>query len=131
MPRPHNLIIEYLAVFAGGALGSSIRELLIPALPELAWVTATFEVNLVACFVLGWLYAVRHRVHAHVMHLGAVGFCGGLSTFSSFAEDIFQLLATGQYVDAIRAPALEIVFGIGVALLGEMLGRRWHGEATR
>ena len=78
--------------------------------------------------MLGWLYAIRHRVHAHVMHLGAVGFCGGLSTFSTYAAEIYNIMVAGAYISAITASLLEIACGIGIALAGERIGRRYHSE---
>ncbi len=120
----------YIAVFIGGALGSLLRELFSLEIPGLPFVTATFGINVVACFILGWLYAVRHRVHAHVIHLGAVGFCGGLSTFSSFMAEIARLADAGSW-HVLTAPALEIICGLAAAILGEALGRRYHtGEVT-
>ena len=117
----------YLAVFVGGALGSLVRELATPWLPAGGALTATFVVNVVACFVLGWLYAARHRLHPHALHLGAVGFCGGLSTFSSFAAEVSALAAAGRVPEAVLAPALEISVGLLAAALGERAGRRVHG----
>lgn len=119
---------EYAAVFLGGAAGSMLRGIAIPSLPTLDWVTATFMVNMAACFILGWLYAIRHRVHAHVMHLGAVGFCGGLSTFSTYAAEIYNIMVVGAYISAVTASLLEIACGIGIALVGERIGRRYHSE---
>lgn len=114
----------YLAVFVGGAAGSLLRELFGLDIPGLPFLTATFGINIFACFVLGWLYAIRHRVHAHVIHIGAVGFCGGLSTFSSFVFEVDNLAKAGSW-HVITAPTLEIVFGLGAAILGETIGRRF------
>lgn len=113
----------YTAVFVGGAAGSLLREVFALEIPGAPFLTATFGINIVACFVLGWLYAIRHRVHAHVLHLGAVGFCGGLSTFSSFVAELERLAESGSAL-VIIAIAAEIVFGLGAAILGEALGRR-------
>lgn len=117
--------LMFLAVFIGGAIGSLLREAFSLELPGLPFVTATFGINVVACFILGWLYSVRHRVHAHVLHLGAVGFCGGLSTFSSFVAEL-ERLAESHVWAASTAAGLEIVFGLAAAVLGEALGHRFH-----
>ncbi|WP_331252561.1 fluoride efflux transporter FluC [Ruegeria lacuscaerulensis] len=116
----------FLAVFVGGAAGSLLREGLSVPLPSILAVTTTFGINVLACFVLGWLYSIRHRVHAHVLHLGAVGFCGGLSTFSSFVADLAAIASTSPW-GAVYAATSEIVFGLAAALLGEAVGRRVHG----
>ena len=113
----------YLAVFVGGAAGSLLREVFSLEIPGAPFLTATFGINIAACFVLGWLYSIRHRVHAHVLHLGAVGFCGGLSTFSSFVAELERLAEAGGFY-VLTALVLEIVLGLGVAILGEAIGRR-------
>nr|WP_170560748.1 CrcB family protein [Ruegeria atlantica] len=115
----------FAAVFVGGATGSLLRELFSVNIPGAGWLTQTFGINIVACFVLGWLYSVRNRVHAHVLHLGAVGFCGGLSTFSSFVADL-ERLAMANIWAAASAAALEIAAGLAAAILGEAIGRRIH-----
>ncbi len=113
----------YLAVFVGGAAGSLLREVFSLEIPGAPFLTATFGINIAACFVLGWLYSIRHRVHAHVLHLGAVGFCGGLSTFSSFVAELERLAEAGGFY-VLTALVLEIVLGLGAAILGEAIGRR-------
>ena len=114
----------YAAVFVGGAAGSLLRELFTVPIPGAPFLTEPFGLNIVACFILGWLYSIRHKVHAHVLHLGAVGFCGGLSTFSSFVAELERLAeTTGWYV--ITAFGAEIAIGLTVAALGEALGRKY------
>ncbi len=113
----------YLAVFVGGATGSLLREVFSLEIPGAPFLTATFGINIAACFVLGWLYSIRHRVHAHVLHLGAVGFCGGLSTFSSFVAELERLAEAGGFY-VLTALVLEIMLGLGAAILGEDIGRR-------
>nr|WP_170416204.1 CrcB family protein [Ruegeria atlantica] len=113
------------AVFIGGAAGSLMRELFSVNIPGIGFLTQTFGINIVACFVLGWLYSVRSRVHAHMLHLGAVGFCGGLSTFSSFVAELERLALSNIWI-ATSAAALEIAAGLAAAILGEAIGRRFH-----
>ncbi len=120
----------FTAVFVGGAAGSLLREVFAVNLPGLPYLTSTFGINVVACFVLGWLYSVRHRVHAHVLHLGAVGFCGGLSTFSSFVADLEVMAMSSGWMAAVAAVA-EIAVGLGAAILGEMTGRRFQSGGSR
>ncbi len=123
VPQPYKVRWEYAAVFAGGTIGSLAREAISPELFETAWTTGTFTTNIFSCFIIGWLYAIRHRIHAHFIHLGAVGFCGGLSTFSTLAAEIYQVIQLGDYFVALRSFGLEVTFGIAAALIGEMIGR--------
>ncbi|WP_343211827.1 CrcB family protein (plasmid) [Aliisedimentitalea scapharcae] len=118
--------LMYLAVFVGGAFGSVLREVFSAQIPGLPFLSATFAINVTACLVLGYLYAIRHRVHAHIVHLGAVGFCGGLSTFSSFMAEIARFAADGS-IHVITAPGMEILCGLGAAMIGETIGRWMYG----
>ena len=123
--------MTYLAVFAGGALGALARELLTVHAPLPGPTTSTLLANVLACLALGWLHAARHRVHAHATHFGAVGFCGGLSTFSAFVADVAGLAhGVGTGVAAL-ATALELAVGLLAAGAGLALGRALHGSAPR
>ncbi|CUJ98097.1 camphor resistance protein CrcB [Ruegeria denitrificans] len=128
-PTVRTTAIMFVAVFVGGAAGSLLREVFSAQIPGIPIVTATFGINVVACFILGWLYSVRHRVHAHVLHLGAVGFCGGLSTFSSFVAEL-ERMAAAHFWGAISAAALEIAVGLAAAILGEAIGRQLHKQKS-
>lgn len=125
-PAVRTLVLMFTAVFVGGAVGSVLREVFAAQIPGAPILTATFGINIVACFILGWLYSIRHRVHAHVVHLGAIGFCGGLSTFSSFVAELERLASSHLWV-AVSAAGLEITLGLGAAILGEVVGRRRSG----
>ncbi|WP_367648085.1 fluoride efflux transporter FluC [Ruegeria arenilitoris] len=128
-PAVRTTAIMFIAVFVGGAAGSLLREVFSAQIPGAPVLTATFGINVVACFVLGWLYAVRNRVHAHVLHLGAVGFCGGLSTFSSFVAELERMAETHLW-SAISAASLEVAVGLAAAILGEAIGRRLDGQRS-
>jgi CrcB protein len=120
----------YCAVFIGGAAGSMLREAFAAEVPGAPVLTATFGINVAACFILGWLYSIRHRVHAHILHVGAVGFCGGLSTFSSFVAELDRIVQISLWSVSLAIVA-EIAFGLAAAILGETLGRRIHLNGAR
>lgn len=118
------LIKLFFWVFIGGTLGSISREgigqLWAPPLPW-DWLPI-LAINVVACFLIGWLYARQRWLHPHLMHFAAIGFCGGFSTFSHFTEQTFALLQHGAIGVALANVAASIILGLGAALLGERLG---------
>jgi len=119
-----NRVTMAAAVFAGGAAGSLLRDALTASafLPDL--LTSTFTVNVLACLSIGLLAGWRDRLQVHAWHLGAIGFCGGLSTFSSFVADVHARIVAGDAAGMLFAPAIEIAIGILVAVVGEAITRR-------
>lgn len=114
----------FILVFIGGTAGSLARELLAPLLPGI-WVwLPILIINVLASFLIGWLYAARDGFHPRMMHLGAVGFCGGFSTFSHFTHDTSDLILAGRIVEAAAMVAAAVGLGLAAAVAGEALGRR-------
>ena len=108
-----------LLVALGAAVGAPVRyaagHLLDRGLPDrLPW--GTLAVNLVGSFVLGTL--VGAAVDAHPMALLGVGFCGGLTTYSSFAVQAVGAGRRGGAAYAVLTVAgclLLATLGLGLA----------------
>ena len=105
------------AVAVGGGLGALSRYGLGELFPHI-W--TTLVINVVGSFVLGVLAALLVHNKAGYLFLGT-GFCGGFTTFSSFAvhavtESSWRsiLYVLGTLIPAILAAAL-----------GKGLGERW------
>jgi len=118
-----------LAVAVGGAVGSVLRFL------TSSWVVAqwprhyylaTFAVNLVGCFLIGFLstyFLLRSDVPL-VLRTGlTVGVLGGLTTFSSFSLEVLRLLEAGQLGVAAGYLLSSVVGGLLAAWLGMSLAR--------
>ena len=113
--------MSWIAVFAGGTLGSLLRAWLWA--PGAAWTTGSLVANAAACFVIGLLHSRRATLSGNAFAFGAIGFCGGLSTFSAFAADLGELVRGGRWADAAAAASLEVLVGLAAVLLGERAGR--------
>lgn len=93
-------------VAVGGALGASARYgagLLLPT-PEGAFPWTTFTVNVVGCALLGGLMVLLTErptewstapPHPLLRPFLGTGFCGGFTTFSTYALDTQRLLDAG------------------------------------
>ena len=118
----------FLLVCLGGALGSGARygtDLAFKqAAPELAaaFPYATLAVNLVGCLVIGLGYGWLSRGGYYADEWRAlllVGFCGGLTTFSTFANQTLAL-DTGKGLVNVAASVLGCLFmaWLGLTLSG-------------
>ncbi len=109
----------------GGLVGTCLRYLtsrLCHLLVAGVFPLGTFVVNVVGSLIIGLLYGWVERsgdISPAVSALLITGFCGGFTTFSSFADDIF-LLAQGRHWMLVAVYALLSV-GAGVAMV--VLGR--------
>jgi CrcB protein len=105
----------FLFVFLGGGLGSSLRFYfsIIENSNSLKWIP-TISVNILGCLLLGGFLAAFHKEHLthHWYVLLGVGFCGGLTTFSTFSAELLFLIKNGSYSSAILYLFLSLVLGI-------------------
>jgi fluoride exporter len=118
-----------VAILTGGALGTLGRAGMAEALPHRvdAWPWATFIVNLAGAFILGWLLT---RLSERVAPGGywrlflGTGFCGALTTFSTFQVETFRLIDAGHAPLAGAYAGVSILAGMAVAVAG-ILTARW------
>ena len=121
------------AILAGGAIGALARGGLAEAVPhrEGTWPWATFVVNLAGALVLGWLLtrlAERTAPSRYWRPLLGTGFCGALTTFSTFQVETFELARDGHEALAVAYPLVSIAAGMALAVVGVMAarwGRHW------
>ena len=124
---------RFAAIMAGGAIGTLARAGLAEALPHRAgqWPWATFVVNLAGAFILGWLLtrlAERNAPSRHRRFFAGTGFCGALTTFSTFQIETFEFARDGHVGLAIGYPVASIAAGMALAVAGVLLarwGRHW------
>lgn len=108
----------------GGFFGTCARYL-VGVLAKHMFVTVfpvgTFAVNVVGSFVIGLLYglAERHGLLSGNMSLLLItGFCGGFTTFSSFADDGFLMLQQRHWSMLLLYFGLSLALGVLMVWIG-------------
>ena len=112
-----------LAVLAGGMIGAPARYLadrLVQARHDSVFPWGTFAVNMAGSALLGFLLgAERHLgLPPVVFALLGTGFCGGLTTFSTFGYETLRLLEDG----AISEAGVNVIGSLAVGVLLAWLG---------
>lgn len=84
----------------------------------------TFAVNVIGCLVIGILFGLAERTQLITPRMNALlitGFCGGFTTFSSFADDMFLLLQNKHWGYFALYLGASIALGILMVCLGRWL----------
>lgn len=120
--------MRFVLIAFGGALGTSVRYgagLLLRRVTT-EWPLSTLAVNILGCFVLGLLTEaiLRGARLSEDMRLTiSVGFCGGLTTYSTFNQDAIALIrTTGVGAGAFYA-ALTVALCAAASFLGMAAAR--------
>jgi len=120
--------VTVLLVFLGGAVGAPTRYLVdrfIQARHVQRFPFGTLTVNLAGCLILG---LITGRVaagawSAHTQALLGTGFCGGLTTFSTFSVETVDLLGQRLSYRAAAYVLASTALGLAAARSGWALGR--------
>ena len=117
--------METVLFIAGfGALGCLARYFLsgwVYALLGRGFPYGTFAVNIFGAFFIGLVmeFSMRSTMISQNLRIGlAIGFLGGLTTFSTFSFETFKLLEDGQFAVALA----NVLLSVTVCLLFTWLG---------
>ena len=117
-----------ILVFFGGGIGSLFRFIVTKYSNKnlISFPIGTSISNLVGCFIIGLLIAYYDRYDIpkkDIFLFISVGFCGGLTTFSTFMLDIFEMLKNENYQNIIPYFSVNFFLGFISIALGFLIFR--------
>lgn len=112
-----------ILVGIGGLFGSIARYLAASFLTKTfptAFPYGTFAVNVVGCLIIGVIFGLSERFDwlLEWRLLLATGFCGGFTTFSSFAYENIILLQDKDYLTFASYSILSFALGLAATFIG-------------
>jgi len=112
-----------LLVFLGGGLGSTLRygvgKYLNPVSTGFPY--GTFTANILGSLLIGIILGIAAKndsISENTMLFLATGFCGGFTTFSSFASENYKFLENGNFGLFALYTIASFVIGFSAVFFG-------------
>jgi fluoride exporter len=112
-----------IAVAVGGMLGCLLRWFFalvlnryFPTIPP-----GTLAANLIGCYVIGIalaVFAVNPAIPMEWRLFVTTGFCGGLTTFSTFSAEVVTLMQSGRMAWAMATIAAHLIGSLLMTFAG-------------
>lgn len=111
--------LVYLSLF--GALGVITRHQIENLLKSFShFHLGVFSANTIGCLLAGMLYGYisTKTQNKDMAQYLLIGYCGGLTTFSSYCLRILTSLENAEFLKAILFTTLSILIGLGACVIG-------------
>lgn len=121
------MIKMMLLAGCGGFVGTSLRFLTGKLCSHIhlgGFPLGTFAVNILGSLLIGILFGLaenRGMLSPAASAVLITGFCGGFTTFSTFADDIYLLLQKGQWGIFLTYVLLSLVVGVLLVWAGRAM----------
>ena len=121
------MFLKLVSVFIGGGIGAILRYLATILSNKLFAISiaGTLFVNIVGCFLIGCMLGItsnKPNLFSDVLkNFLTVGILGGLTTFSTFNIEVFELIKTGKIFLGISYMLSSCLFGLLFAYLGYLI----------
>lgn len=117
--------VTALMIALGAIVGAPARYLTDRAIQsrhETVFPWGTLTVNITASLILGVVVGAAGHLSPAVTALVGTGFCGALSTYSTFSYEVMRLSVEGARFQAVLNVVVSVVAGVGAAALGWSIG---------
>lgn len=105
--------MQWLLIGLGAAFGAMLRALLARFNQYHEWMLlGTLAANVLGGFLIGIALVYLDKLLPNTKYFVVTGFLGGLTTFSTFSAEVFTLLNTGKYLQAIIWVVLQVCLTI-------------------
>ena len=116
-----------VAVSVGGIAGASLRWAILTSVETGRFPWPVFVINVAGSVLLGILLAEEwnHPSLRLLLHdAGGIGFCGGLTTFSTFSLEIVNLIRDGDSTTALLYASTSVAAAVAGVTVGAGALRR-------
>ena len=125
----NSIVLDFLAISVGAIVGANLRYWM--SRSAVRWLGPVFPygtlgINVLGSFVLGFFLvwtSERVLVDPRWRLLIAVGFCGGYTTFSSYAYETMAFFEQGQWTLMAANFLANNVLACGAVVAGMVLAR--------
>jgi fluoride exporter len=121
-------MIKILFIIGAGSFVGGVARFLTSRFIQNNIITAfpfgTFVVNIIGCFLIGLFFGISERgnlMNSEWRMFLTVGFCGGFTTFSTFASENIALLRDGNFFYFALYAGLSVFVGLMATYLGNMI----------
>ena len=115
-----NLFLIGAGSFIGGICRFLCQQLVQKNLPS-SIPLGTLGVNVIGCLIIGIIYGFSARVNIlspELKFFAATGFCGGYTTFSSFAYENIIMMQNDQFFNTALYILMSMIIGFGAVYTG-------------